>query len=146
MPAELFDTLFHKRGALCAARTPDQVNPQRSSSGSQFYIVQGNLRFPVTMDTTNSKAKPHVNTTKLFGRTFTDAELDRFEQMHGKKYTAKQRNIYKTQGGSPHLDYAYTVFGEVVQGMEVVDIIAEQPVDKNNKPLKEVKMAITILE
>jgi cyclophilin family peptidyl-prolyl cis-trans isomerase len=118
IPAEFRSTLFHKRGALGAARNSDDVNPTRASSGSQFYIVQG--------------------------KRFTDAGLDSVEtfRLKGRKIPADQRAIYKELGGSPHLDQAYTVFGEVVSGMEVVDSIAAvktsgPPLDR---PLAEVRI------
>ena len=118
IPAEFRPTLFHKRGALGAARNSDDVNPTRASSGSQFYIVQG--------------------------KRFTDAGLDSVEtfRLKGRKIPADQRAIYKELGGSPHLDQAYTVFGEVIMGMEVVDSIAAvqtsgPPLDR---PLAEVRI------
>ena len=100
IPAEFRPTLFHKRGALGAARTGDNVNPTRASSGSQFYIVQG--------------------------KRFTDVGLDSVEQfrLHGRKIPEDERSVYRQLGGAPHLDQQYTVFGEVVKGMEVVDSIA----------------------
>jgi peptidyl-prolyl cis-trans isomerase B (cyclophilin B) len=121
IPAEFNPSLFHKKGVIAAARTDDKVNPQRASSGSQFYIVQG-----------------HV---------FSDQELDQMEnkQVHI-KFTDEQRKIYKSIGGTPHLDYAYTVFGEVISGFEVIDKIAAVPVDKNNRPLKDVSFTIKKIE
>ena len=103
IPAEIRATLFHHRGALGAARLGDDVNPKRASSGSQFYIVQG--------------------------KRFTDAGLDSVEtyRLKGRKIPANERAVYKTIGGSPHLDQAYTVFGEVIRGMETVDSIAAVP-------------------
>jgi cyclophilin family peptidyl-prolyl cis-trans isomerase len=100
IPAEFRPTLFHKRGAIGAARTSDDVNPARASSGSQFYIVQG--------------------------RRFTDAGLDSVEKIRlkGRKIPEEERIVYRQLGGAPHLDQQYTVFGEVVTGMEVVDSIA----------------------
>lgn len=100
VPAEFRTTLFHKKGAIAAARTSDDVNPQRASSGSQFYIVQG--------------------------RKFTDSGLDSLETMRlrGRKLPTVQREAYKTVGGTPHLDQGYTVFGEIVNGLDIIDKIA----------------------
>lgn len=98
VPAEFTENHFHKKGALCAARQPDQVNPKKASSGSQFYIVQGTV--------------------------FDDKKLDLYEERLGKIFGAKQRQAYKTVGGTPHLDGDYTVFGEVTEGLDVVDKIA----------------------
>lgn len=121
IPAEFNPVLYHKKGVIASARTDDKVNPQRASSGSQFYIVQG-----------------HV---------FSDQELDQMENKRVHiKFTEEQRTIYKTIGGTPHLDYAYTVFGEVISGFEVIDKIAAVPVDKANRPLKNVILNIKIIE
>ena len=98
VPAEFRDNHFHKKGALCAARQGDQVNPKKASSGSQFYIVQGQV--------------------------FDDKKLEIYEERLGKIFSATQRQAYKTVGGTPHLDGDYTVFGEVIQGLDVVDKIA----------------------
>jgi peptidyl-prolyl cis-trans isomerase B (cyclophilin B) len=118
IPAEFRPTLFHKRGALGAARTGDDVNPARASSGSQFYIVQG--------------------------KKFTDAGLDSVEKfrLKGRKIPDDERSIYRQLGGAPHLDQQYTVFGEVVRGMDVVDSIAAvktsgSPLDR---PVAEVRI------
>jgi cyclophilin family peptidyl-prolyl cis-trans isomerase len=100
IPAEFRPTLFHKRGALGAARTGDDVNPARASSGSQFYIVEG--------------------------KRFTDAGLDSVEKfrLKGRKIPEDERSVYRQLGGAPHLDQQYTVFGEVVNGLDIVDSIA----------------------
>ena len=98
VPAEIKDNHFHKKGALAAARKPDQVNPKKASSGSQFYIVQGQV--------------------------FDDKKLELYEERLGKIFNASQRQAYKTVGGTPHLDGDYTVFGEVIEGLDVVDKIA----------------------
>lgn len=98
VPAEFRENHFHKKGALCAARQGDNVNPKKASSGSQFYIVQGQV--------------------------FDDKKLDLYEERLGKAFNARQRQAYKTVGGTPHLDGDYTVFGEVIEGIEIVDKIA----------------------
>jgi cyclophilin family peptidyl-prolyl cis-trans isomerase len=100
VPAEFRPSLFHKKGALAAARQGDAVNPERKSSGSQFYVVQG--------------------------RTFTDREMDSIEtyRLRGVKIPDDRRAYYRTVGGTPQLDQNYTVFGEVVEGLDVIDRIA----------------------
>jgi cyclophilin family peptidyl-prolyl cis-trans isomerase len=119
VPAEFRTTLFHKKGVIAAARMADNVNPQKESSGSQFYIVQG--------------------------KVFDDAELEsvEFSRMNGKKIPARRREVYKTIGGTPHLDENYTVFGEVIFGLEVVDKIATVPTSMGNdrdRPLENVRI------
>ena len=120
IPAEIKPNHYHKRGALAAARTGDQVNPERRSSGCQFYIVQG---------------------TKS-----TESNLSSYEARLGIKYTDEQKKTYTTIGGAPHLDGQYTVFGEVVTGLDVVDKIAAVQKDSGDKPLSPVTMTIEILE
>ncbi|MDR0828492.1 MAG: peptidylprolyl isomerase [Prevotellaceae bacterium] len=118
----LFPAHYHKRGALAAARTGDNINPQKASSSCQFYIVTG--------------------------KVVTDEELDFYEKNINKfllpkeplKYTEEQRRTYKTFGGTPHLDGNYTVFGEVIQGFDVLEKIQSLETDKNNRPKKEVKI------
>jgi len=114
VPAEFVPEYFHKKGALAAARFGDAVNPEKRSSSSQFYIVQG--------------------------RTFTDEELDQIEDNFHIKFSEFQRGIYKTIGGTPFLDRNYTVFGEVVKGMEVVDAIASVPTGPGDFPVKDVRI------
>lgn len=114
VPAEFRPNLIHKRGALCAARQGDQVNPKKESSATQFYIVQGQV--------------------------WDDKTLDMMEQRFGKKFTAEQRKVYTTVGGTPHLDGDYTVFGEVVEGMDVVNKISDMPCDRMDRPVEDVKI------
>ena len=115
IPAEIvYPTHFHKKGALAAARTGDNVNPKRESSGSQFYIVQG--------------------------QKYTDMKLDQFEKALGKTFTNKERDAYVTVGGTPHLDNQYTVFGEVVEGLGVVDKIAAVETAPGDRPVEDVKI------
>jgi cyclophilin family peptidyl-prolyl cis-trans isomerase len=118
IPAEFRDSLFHKKGVLAAAR---EDNPEKASSGCQFYIVQG--------------------------KTFTDQQLDMLEAKRLKhKIPQYQREVYKTLGGTPHLDQNYTVFGEVVQGIDLIDRIAEIQTDPNDRPNRDVLMTITVLK
>lgn len=118
VPAEFSDSLFHKRGALGAAR---DNNPAKASSGSQFYIVQG--------------------------KKFTEEQLNTAEETRLKfKIPEWQREIYKTTGGTPHLDRNYTVFGEVVRGMEMVDAIAILEKDARDRPLVDLNMSIRHLK
>lgn len=115
IPAEFdYPKYYHKKGALAAARTSDDENPERRSSGSQFYIVQG--------------------------RTFTDEKLDKYEAHLGIKMPAEIREYYKTIGGTPHLDTQYTVFGEVLEGMDVVNAIAAVETNKDDRPLVDVRI------
>lgn len=119
IPAEFRTSLFHKKGVIAAARTGDNVNPQKASSGSQFYIVQG--------------------------RVFTDAGLDSLETMrlNGRKIPVAQREIYKSIGGTPHLDQGYTVYGEVVKGLDIVDKIAAVQTSKGrdrDRPLQDIRI------
>lgn len=122
VPAEfrLEKGIFHRRGVLGAAREGDDVNPEQRSSAMQFYIV--------------------------WGKVFDDEGLDRVQQRldaqtGGKvKLTPQMREVYKTVGGTPHLDGQYTVFGEVVSGLEVVDAIQRVPTDGNDRPLEDIRI------
>ncbi|MFN8338259.1 MAG: peptidylprolyl isomerase [Saprospiraceae bacterium] len=114
IPAEIGTP--HFKGMLSAARQSDAVNPKKESSGSQFFIVTG--------------------------QAVTDHDLDEVERTKGFKYTPVQREKYKKLGGAPSLDGDYTVFGEVVNGLDVVDKIAQVEVDSRARPLNDVKMKI----
>ena len=113
--AEFFPEYYHKKGALAAARQVDNTNPKKESSGSQFYIVQGQV--------------------------YVTLILKQFEQrkMH-LPFTEQQVIDYSTLGGTPHLDYAYTVFGEVTEGLDIVEKISINPGDRNNRPLEDIKI------
>lgn len=119
IPAEIKPGMFHHKGVLAAARQGDNVNPQRASSGSQFYIVKG--------------------------RIHTDASLDSVEtyRLNGRKIPKEHRDVYKTLGGSPHLDQSYTIFGGVISGIDVVDSISVVPTSKGadrDRPLTDVRI------
>lgn len=122
VPAEfrVEDGIFHKRGVLAAAREGDDVNPGKESSSTQFYIV--------------------------WGRTFTDEELDIQQERITKRtdgavvLTDDMRETYKTIGGTPHLDGSYTIFGEVVDGLDVVGMIQKVATDENDRPLQDIRI------
>lgn len=114
LPAEFDDHYVHVKGALCAARLGDEANPDKASSGSQFYIVQG--------------------------RPVAPEQLDFFERTKGITYSARQRQEYMTVGGAPQLDREYTVFGRVYEGLDVLDKIAAQPVNAESRPTQNVTM------
>jgi cyclophilin family peptidyl-prolyl cis-trans isomerase len=120
IPAEFVEGKYHEKGAVAAARQGDQVNPQKESSGSQFYIVQG--------------------------RVFSHDELNNLEQRSGRTLTAEQKRIYTTIGGTPHLDGEYTVFGRVVKGLDVVDKIATIETDRSNRPTEDIAISVRVLE
>lgn len=121
VPAEIvYPKLFHKRGAVAAARESDDVNPQRASSATQFYIV--------------------------WGRKFSDNQLAWAQERIDKytngqiKITPEIGNIYKTVGGTPHLDGSYTVFGEVLEGLDIVERIQTATTDDNDRPINDIRI------
>ena len=117
IPGEFRKSIIHKKGALAAAR---DGNPEKASSACQFYIVQG--------------------------KTLSDAELDMMEQRIGSKYTLAQRNVYKKIGGTAMLDQNYTVFGEVISGLEVVDKIASAPKAPGDRPIGDIRMRMEMVK
>ncbi len=114
VPAEITPRYFHKKGALSAARTGDQMNPTRRSSGSQFYIVTG--------------------------KVYSGAELDKLAQMNKTVFTDEQRKAYTTVGGTPFLDGQYTVFGEIIEGIDVAVAISKVKKDRSDRPEADVKI------
>lgn len=110
----------HFKGAICAARQGDAVNPQKKSSGSQFYLVQG--------------------------RPQTEQQLDRIAQMKKITYTEEEKKKYMTEGGTAQLDNDYTVFGQVVEGMDVIDKLAAVKTAQGDRPLEDVKMQVKVLK
>jgi peptidyl-prolyl cis-trans isomerase B (cyclophilin B) len=120
VPAEFVPAKFHKKGALAAARMGDQQNPKKASSGSQFYIVQGTINNAQSLQAIASRS--------------------------GLTYTADQIKAYETVGGTPHLDGGYTVFGEVIEGLDVIDKIAAVQTGPGDVPAKPVTMTIKVIE
>ncbi len=120
LDSEINNRYFHIKGALAAARQPDEVNPQKKSSGSQFYIVQGS--------------------------SVSDEQLDKYERELGIAYSPEQRRLYKALGGSPQLDMNYTVFGRVYEGLHIIDSIAAVATNKYDRPEKDIIMKIRVLQ
>lgn len=169
---------FHKRGALAAARKADKINPQKLSSGSQFYIVQGDICTDEQLDEIETLRNNAIRSNIFYqidsyyhdslqyyqdkGMSIELAELqmkimERVTQMAEEdglfSFPEEVREVYRTIGGVPRLDGEYTVFGEVVDGFEVIDSIAAQPVDevyhnmtRTDRPLTDIKMSIKVLD
>ena len=166
---EIQPNIIHKKGALAAAREGDQINPKKKSSGSQFYIVQG-LVFPVSNllaleDEGNKKLSQRImnqlavaksDSLKYYQQTNNKISFDKLVaklqaaamDSVGRapfKFTDTQKQVYTTIGGTPHLDGNYTVFGEVIKGLDVIDKIIVQPRDASDRPLKNVRMKMRLL-
>lgn len=122
VPAEfrIADGIFHRRGVLAAAREGDDVNPERASSAMQFYIVWGQVFDDKWLDRIQARLDMYTDSTV--------------------KLTQEMRKVYKTIGGTPHLDGQYTVFGEVISGLDVVDAIQNMPTDSLDRPLQDVRI------
>ena len=168
LEAEIKDGLFHKRGALAAARQGDEVNPERRSSGSQFYIVWGQvynegqlrqfskqLRMQKVQAAFNELAAEHRAEIMQMRRDrnreglqeLQDKLVAEAESKVGKTgLTDDQLKIYSTVGGTPHLDGQYTVFGEVEEGLDVVEMIQGTATGRADRPLDDIEMRMTVIE
>ncbi|OFX31000.1 MAG: hypothetical protein A2W90_07560 [Bacteroidetes bacterium GWF2_42_66] len=121
LPAHIVSGLYHRRGMIGSPRKPDTENSKRRSDGSQFYIVTG--------------------------RIYNDTELNEIEKQNQIKFTAEQRQVYKTEGGAPHIDGTYTIFGEVLEGMDVADRISKVAIGSEFRPIDDIRVKrITILQ
>ncbi len=171
IPAEINPKFFHRKGVLAAARKGDQMNPEKRSSASQFYILQGKVFRPGELDTMQLKLEetrkvsmlqqrmkliePELN--KLGSEGKQDEMMARFNALKAEvsaeadklppiKLTEEQRKAYTTVGGYPSLDNGYTIFGEVTEGLDVVDKIAQQATDQFNRPQSDIKFKITMIK
>jgi cyclophilin family peptidyl-prolyl cis-trans isomerase len=162
IPAEFNSQYFHKKGALAAARQGNDINPEMRSSGTQFYIVQGekytdeNLNMSEQMINNNIKQGMFsklihqvADSIRATGASATDAQVqeiatvkmfDYLTSYNPVKIPEEHRNVYKTAGGTPRLDNTYTVFGEVTEGLDIVDRIAAVTTDSGDKPIEDVKI------
>ena len=168
LEAEIKDGLFHKRGALAAARQGDEVNPQRRSSGSQFYIVWGQvynegqlrqyskqLRMQKVQAVFNDLAASHRDEIMQMRRdrnrdglqALQDKLVAEAESKVGKNgLTEEQLKVYSTIGGTPHLDGQYTVFGEVEEGLDVVEMIQNSATGRADRPVDDIEMRMVVVE
>ncbi len=162
IPAEFNNLYFHKKGALAAARQGNDINPEMRSSGTQFFIVQGvklnddelnkieqRINSNIKQGRFTSLIKETADSISLAGKSMTDAEIQEIASIKMFQYLTtykdyripeEQRNVYKTIGGTPRLDGTYTVFGEVIEGLDIIDKIAEVQTDSSDKPLNDIKI------
>ena len=169
LEAEIKEGLFHKRGALAAARQGDEVNPERRSSGSQFYIVWGQvynegqirqfsrqMKMQKVQDVFTKLASEHRAEIMQMRRDRNRAGLqelqDRLAAEAEKQaagfagLTEEQQKVYTTLGGTPHLDGQYTVFGEVEEGLDVVEMIQSSATGRGDRPVDDIEMRACIVE
>ncbi|MBO3699613.1 peptidylprolyl isomerase [Roseivirga sp. E12] len=170
VPAEFVPTLFHEKGALSAARQGDQVNPERASSGSQFYIVQGTVTPREQLEGTDQRkiitafrecmqTYPESDLAKEYQTVLTEnpgdnaaiqtkveSTLDRLTELTGRTFSMSEARIekYSTIGGTPFLDDEYTVFGKVISGLDIVDNIASVQTAPGDRPVEDIRMFISV--
>lgn len=170
IPAEFVDGFYHKKGALSAARQGDNVNPEKKSSGSQFYIVQGKV-WDEQMIRQFEEQQKFQSARQLMMKMYNERmdDVKRYQQNNQQdsimqlrieiqekaeqqvdsslyKINSERREIYTSVGGTPNLDGAYTVFGEVVEGLNVIDSIAAVKTDRNDRPLDNIIMKMKVLK
>ena len=169
LQAEIKDGLLHKRGALAAARQGDEVNPERRSSGSQFYIVWGQvynegqlrqfskqMKMQMMQNAFNKLAAEHRAEIMQMRRDRDRAGLQELQERLAAEaetqvagysgMTDEQMRIYSTVGGTPHLDGQYTVFGEVEEGLDVVEMIQNTATGAGDRPVDDIEMKLTVVE
>lgn len=168
---EILPSHFHKKGALCAPRQPDEINPFKQSDISQFYIIKGRVYTHGELDTLEMAVNRPIR-NKIIQGIMTDAVREQLKLLKEEQkvaefrelaeqikdqieteyslnpgtleFSPEQRNAYTTVGGYPDLDGKYTIFGECISGLEVIDKIAALKVDENNRPFEDVKITVTI--
>lgn len=176
IPAEILPGYYHKKGALAAARQGDQVNPEKRSSGSQFYLVDGKTYVQEDLERLNERKRMQYYRAEMntfLGDTANKAYLERFTALRAAQdndglntfnkeieaaidkqnggppnysYTPEQIATYAADGGAPHLDGDYTVFGEVIEGMEVIDAISGVATDGRARPVEDIKMTVRLVK
>ena len=176
VPAEFNEKLIHKKGRLCAARDGDDVNPKMASSASQFYIVMGRKRNIEELKKYEERinkarygrcARAYINSEQgkiyknaynrlkqanqpdsaaIINKLIEEGVKTEYASTPEYKFNDYQVETYTKEGGTPHLDGTYTVFGEVVEGLDVIDKIAAAKTDKRDRPLEDIRMTIRLIE
>lgn len=175
IPAEFIPTLCHQKGMLCAARNSDDVNPTKASSACQFYIVQGKIRDDQELALYEKRVNKELVTTlkenilnqpenKVLNDKLTQFKSEKnndslmvylrklnekidieYEKTPHYSFPPEHKLAYKTIGGTPSLDQNYTIFGKVIEGLEVIDKIAAAATNSTDRPLADIRMMITLL-